>query len=289
MEKPLLKIITDNCELQNNLKDFNAEVREVTIPAVNLPEETINPLTVPSIKSHSDDEIFSVVLMSLARSFTDLGREQLGDRDKNYLANSLADLIPRKYPSIRLHEIPEAFAKGIRGKYGEFYGLSVVSFENFIEAHLAHESREQFAKLLPVVSESKEPDQDTKFKIAKENAIKAFKDYSIGKDISLSALIVYSFLDGLKLIEFTPEEKWEFVEEAVQFLETDLLRKSIETLNKHQRADYMKQILAVKNRTAVDLIKNTAKRFTLYAFFKSCIMESLDINDLIQYKRQLFQ
>lgn len=289
MEKPIFKIITDSCEKQSNLNDFAAEEREVTVPVVSLPAETINPLSVPSITSHTDDDIFSVILMSLARSFTDLGRPQPGEKDKNYLANALADLIPRKYPSIRLHEIPEAFAKGIRGKYGEFYGLNLVSFENFIESHLAHESREHFARLLPPAADGKEPDTETKFQTAGYNSVKALNEYTAGKDISLSALIVYEFLNGLELIKFTISEKWDFVDQATEYLENDLVRQAVECLDKVRRAAFYKQLAAVKDRTAVELIKNTAKRFTLYAFFQSCILEKLDLVAMIKEKRHLYK
>lgn len=289
MEKPILKIITDVCEQENNLKDFAAQSREVTGAVVNLPADTINPLTVPSIKSHTDDEIFVVILMSLAKSFTDLGRPQPSTEDKNYLANSLADMIPRKYASIRLHEIPIAFANGIRGKYGEFYGLNLVSFENFIEGHLAQESREQFARLLPPPPAGKEPDEESKFQLAGYNAVKALTDYSAGKDISLSALVVYNFLNSLKLIKYTPEEKWDFIEEAAAFLETDLVKQAAESLDKIHRIKLRRQVEEVKARTAVELIRNTAKKLTLYAFFQSCIMEKQDLAAMIKEQRHLFQ
>lgn len=261
-----------------------AETKEILIQTV--PAEDRNPLTMPSIRHNSDEEIFQVILMSLAKSYTDLGWEQPKQKDKDYLANELADTIPRRFPSIRLHEIPKAFANGIRGKYGKFFGLNVVSFENFIEAHLTCESREQLAKLIPAMPEkTKKPDLNTRFSIAKGNAIKAFDHLSCGKDIQLSALVVYNFLDEIGVISFDNQDKWGFIKDAVEYLEKDLLKKSRETTNEIRRIDIQRQLVAVKNGEAVELIRNMGRRFALYSFFNSCIKKNTILEELIDNKK----
>lgn len=127
--KTMLAIINETADRENT---FMQQARQI--------------LAMPSIKKHKDQEIFEVIVMSLAKSYTDLGMTQPTQKDKDYLANELADLIPRKFPSVRLAEIPLAFSRGIRGKFGSYYGLNVVSFEKFIEGHLSCESREQLAR-----------------------------------------------------------------------------------------------------------------------------------------------
>src|SRR4051794_25337415 len=81
-------------------------------------------------------EVFNIVLISVAKAFADLNIKSLAQPDRDYLVNELTDNIIARYPAIRINEIPVAIANGIRGKYGEFYGLSVVSFERFVEQYL---------------------------------------------------------------------------------------------------------------------------------------------------------
>jgi len=281
--KPILKILTDIVD-----QDVHEESMEVALPVINLPSGPVNPLTFPSIRNEDDDRIFQVIVMSLAKAYTDLGQKQPEGKDKTYIANSLADSIPRKFPSIRLHEIPLAFENGIRGKYGAYYGLSVVTFENFIEAHLMSESREQFARSLPVLAEVKEPDSEAKFNTASSNAVKLYEEFKSGKDVSLAALIVYDFLFRLGMIQYTTAEKWDFVKEAEEYLKVSLSKKLSKTLDKNKRADIRLQIKKVDDRTAVDLITNTSKRLALYHYFRGSIVDELDLKQAIEANREKF-
>lgn len=282
--RPILKIINQVVD-----QDLHDESLEVSAPIINLPSGPVNPLTFPSIRNESDDKVFQVVVMSLAKSYTDLGQKQPEGKDKTYIANSLADSIPRKFPSIRLHEIPLAFENGIRGKYGAFYGLSIVTFENFIEAHLMSESREQFARALPVLAEVKEPDSDAKFNTAASNAVKLYEEFKAGKDISLAAVIVYDFLFLLGMIQYTTAEKWEFVKEAEEYLKVSLSKKLATTLDKIRRAEIKTKIRSVEDRTAIDLITNTSKRLALCDYFRGCSIDDIDLKQAIEVNRDKFK
>lgn len=248
---------------------------------------TANPLALPSIRNYKDQDIFQVILMSLAKSYTDLGREQPPQKDKDYLANELADSIPKKFPSIRLHEIPLAFSNGIREKYGTFYGLSVVSFEKFIEAHLSSEVREQLAKAALVSKVNRIPDLATQFEVAKRNAVNAFHDLQSGKEI-ISGAVVYGFLDQLGLFQFSVSQKWELVEEACLYLTGTLQQQLMITASMIKREEIQRKINALKDRSAVDMIRNMSKRLATSAFFKSCMVEELDLEALIEERRDLF-
>jgi len=282
MSKEITEIIVNYTENNQSLMRNGQELEIPELPSVN------NPLTVPSIKHNSDDDIFAIILMSLATSYTDLSWKQPSKKDKEYMANKLADSIPSKFPSIRLHEIPEAFANGIRGKYGEFMGLGVVSFENFIEAHLASEKREQFAKEVLMIPERIEPDINTKFTTAKNNALKAFQSKKIGSDISLVALVVYTFLDRLKLIQYSAKRKWDFVDLAKEILIKGFTHQLSVTINKQDRFRIRRDIENVKDGSAVQLILNTSKRVALYQYFDDLALSGINLDELIDSKQYLF-
>ncbi|WP_157262855.1 hypothetical protein [Pedobacter steynii] len=250
-------------------------------------QQTRQILTMPSIKKHKDQEVFKVIVMSLAKSYTDLGMTQPTQKDKDYLANELADLIPRKFPSIRLAEIPLAFSRGIRGKFGPYYGLNVVSFEKFVEAHLSCESREQLARDALLKKESRIPDKDSRFNVARDNAINAMHMMNSGKEV-LSGAIVYDFLDRLALISFNNREKWEFVAEARRYLNESLGREQRRTISRIKQTEIQRKLNSVQDGSAIEMIKSMAKRFALYAFFRSCILDELDLKEIIEQQRPLF-
>ena len=77
-------------------------------------------------------DVFNMVLASVARAYADLNIKAISAEERDYLVNELTGNIIARYPAIRVSEIPEAIARGIRGKYGEYYGLSVVSFEKLL-------------------------------------------------------------------------------------------------------------------------------------------------------------
>ncbi|MES2826701.1 MAG: hypothetical protein V4687_01035 [Bacteroidota bacterium] len=283
MSNELTKIVTAyaGCE-QNHLQDRQQQLQ------IPFQVSADNPLTVPAIRSHADNDIFTVILKGLATSYTDLGWRQPDEKDKNYVANKLADSIPKKFPSIRLHEIPVAFAAGIRGRYGPFMGLSVVSFENFIEAHLTSETREQFAKEVLMVPSGKEPDNETKFNTAKYNALKAFNDKKAGHDISLIALVVYTFLDALKLIPFSAKDKWAFVDQAKEILVNDFTFQITKALSKPERDRLRRKIESVNEGTAVQQILNMSKRVALCAYYDDVEIEEINLEKLIDSKKEMF-
>lgn len=244
-------------------------------------------LKMPAIRTHRDQEIFEVIVRALAKSYTDLGMAQPPQKDKDYLANELTDLIPKHFPFIRLQEIPLAFSRGIRGKYGPFYGLNVVTFEKFIEAHLHHEVREQLIRAAGLMKEHEVPDRISRFRVAKQNAMDAMRLMDAGKEV-LSGGIVYDFLDALGLISFSTSEKWEFMKAAKYDLTASLERESNRMVSRVKRMEIDRNLAGVKEGTSIERIKTTAKKLALNAFLRSCKLEGVNLEQLIEGKENAF-
>src|SRR5690349_2814087 len=89
-----------------------------------------NPLFQPNALNSVKEDLFKVVNAAIAKCYADLNFKV--PDDPSYLVNEVTDSIMERFPSMRIAEVPVAFANGIRGKYGEYFGLCVVSFEQFI-------------------------------------------------------------------------------------------------------------------------------------------------------------
>ena len=249
------------------------------------------------VKNLPKRDLFETVLISVAKAFADTNTKEISDEDRSYLVNELTDNIIKYHPSIRLNEIPEAIAQGIRGRYGEYYGLSVVTFLKFIEQYLFSEKRTGLVKEQVVDDGPKPvPSLQIQFETAKYNAMYALQRKKDKKDLSGMSTSVYNFLDKIKLVRFTITEKEDMMADAVRELVNELKYKLIVSPYV-ERAAIKKDIEAytavITEHTAVNdrlftLAKMRAKKLALDAFLNGIILEEADLNKMIEDQREVF-
>lgn len=268
--------------------------------AIGIPKSEISHpwaiLKQSPVRKVTKREVFNIVLISVAKSFADLNIKSLDQADRDYLVNELTDNVIARYPAIRINEIPVAIANGIRGKYGEFYGLSVISFERFVEQYLLSEERVQAVRSLPAPEFAKRvPDKDEQFALAKSNTLMALQRKQANKAIASMASSVYDFLDKLKLLQFSKDEKYDMMADACRELVGELKFKLL-TAPGHQRialrrdADaYTKALTggALTDEQKQNVVR-ISKRLALDAFLQQVIMEGLNLGGLIEGKREIY-
>jgi len=241
-------------------------------------------------------DVFNAVLISVAKAFADLNMKDTSENDRDYLVNELTDNIIKRHPSIRLSEIPDAISLGIRGKYGEFFGFSVVTFEKFIEQYLLSEKRTELVKQLPQDHEQKVPDLQTQFDTAKYNVLQALLRKTTGKDIEVISSSVYSFLDRLKLLPFTAGEKYDMMADATRELIAELkfkLTLAPPTERQNIKKDIEAYTKAITEHSNVNdrlynLVILRSKKLALDAFLNNVMMEGIDLDKLVESKRGVF-
>jgi hypothetical protein len=167
----------------------------------------------PPAFTHEYKVVHNEVLTQIMKSITHLNWSVPDQNTLTVLVTEVSKSIREKYKTIRVEEISTAFANGIRGEYGEFMGLSVITFEKFIIAYLASNYRTELGKSMPVAelpSPSKELTRQDRIKWA----MKAFSEFRESGHYNDLGNIVYTFLDSEKLIPFTVQEKFGILEEA---------------------------------------------------------------------------
>jgi hypothetical protein len=250
------------------------------------------------VRSLPKKDVFNTVLISVARAFADMNVKEISEADRDYLVNELTDNIMKYYPSIRLSEIPDAIALGIRGRYGQFFGLSVVSFEGFISAYLTSEKRTGMVKGLPADDDEPKspPAPEAQFATAKYNTLQALHRKTAQKDLEVIASSVYNFLDRLGLIQFSTDEKYDMLADAVRSLIKDLefkltlARISERPAIKSDIADLRRSITARAplNDRLICLAKLRAKTLALDAFLAGIIISESNLDEMIESKRAVF-
>jgi hypothetical protein len=167
----------------------------------NLPAlKTENILLKPNVLEEVKNDVFNIVNGSIAQCFAHLNYPV--PTDSNYLVNEVTDSIIKKFPSMRMQEIPVAFANGIRKMYGDYFGLSVVTFEGFITGYLNSPKRVELVKeKVKMIDYKPEPTADEKFTTGKNLATDLFEVFKRSGQFGLSVLAVYEFINSLGLID----------------------------------------------------------------------------------------
>jgi len=241
-------------------------------------------------------DVFNAVLISVAKAFADTNTKAITPQERDYMVNELTDNIIACYPSIRISEIPQAISEGIRGKYGEYFGLSVVSFEKFISQYLLSETRTRAVKEMPVPTVEKViPGRDEQFALAKSNVLMALERKKAGKPVSSMAASVYDFLDKLQLLHFTRDEKYDMMADAARLLINELKIKLL-TAPAYQRPALKRDLgdytTALTGGALTDgqkqQIVRMAKRLALDAFFQQVMLEEIDLGEMMDRKKGAF-
>lgn len=258
-----------------------------------------NPLFKPAVSEISDDLVFNTVVASIAKCYTDLNQKNPDDDTKAYMANEVTDIVLKKYPSIRLHEIPQAFAKGIRGQYGEYFGLSVITFEMFIDRLMCSDERMSYGKEAEQVRYQLEakalPTNDEIFTTAKDLVIQDFELMKAARFRRRTAIVNYNFLCDIGICRYSAAKRKEFAKEAIYIVMKEMEADFINSNEIWQRRDLMGQMEVFKHCVENDLpfseshsalIIDAAKRLAFKTLLESCIIGSIDLGALIEEKRQ---
>jgi len=252
-------------------------------------QQHVHPLLAKQVKYEDENVVFEAIKAAIAISFAHLEAKALPERKMDFLVNEVTDAIIEKYPGIRISEIKTAFANGIRGEYGEYFGLSVVTFENFVKSYILSPERANLGKTVPALEAPTMPTSHTMFETAKSNVLEALRSFqNKTKTFERIALAAYNFLDQIKLITFTNEEKWDFVDEAKVELKRMLENQKATETKPAERRKIVSTIDELLNNGCKDQVINVSKTLALKAFFESIILEERDLAHEIDEQKGLF-
>ncbi len=262
------------------------EIKKVEQQALATTENSHILLEEPAFKQKYN-KVYNVVMVAVVKCYLDLNWNQPKETDLKLWVSELTKNIQSHaaYKTLRLKEIPIAFAEGIRKEYGDYMGLGVVWFEMFLRGYLKSPYRTELGKSLPklALEAPKQPSPEEKFKVYATNAIKAFNDYKQEKDISLLAAAVYRFLYRLKLVEYSEDELVVFIEKATINVRNQLLSKRGTSIDKTQR-QLIDNILG-NEMELEQKVKFEAQRLACYEYFKTLEFDDADLSQIIDQKK----
>lgn len=158
-------------------------------------------------------------------SFTQLAFQCAGQtpkkEDVSLIVREICKVLQRYYRGLSIEEIREIFDQGVRGEYGDYKGINVVSISRWIKAYIHHpdtilrkqrelgkqKQRLRLAKTCSISDEEKESIMLAAYR-------KSITDYRSGKPVVDRCNAIYDWLDQKKLIKLTIAQKNELMQKA---------------------------------------------------------------------------
>jgi hypothetical protein len=264
-------------------------------------KEIVSAFDSPKLFDCSDADVIKICGGSVSIAFADLSRkaDESLNEEVEYILSRLPGSLKRLFPSMRLKEVALAIERGTCKEYGEYYGLNVAEFVRFCRSYMDSEKRVNTAKelLKPVSTPTVKPGAETEFNLYKTNLLGAMDKLKNGHNFEVNAPSLYDFCDKLKLINFTTNEKYEFLAEAAQCVIRDQqLKLSVIVEDYHRKP--LKRIIdviteCVEKETPLPgdiavMVKAKAKYLTLKAFLQEVEINELELAYLVEAKKELF-
>lgn len=223
--------------------------------------------------SHGISLYFTSVIFKV---FTESG-QPISKAEAEMLGNSLIKEAMTYFKGLKCEEIALALSLGIRGKWGDYYGLNIKTFHFFMrEYRVCNERARAIEALQPqkkIQLTSKIMTEEDKQKIIIEGVIAQFVEYKKNKNAILY-VATYDWLDRHGFINLTKERK------------RDMYYLAIETLKK-QMADevgygreYKNYCFNLTQWQHPDAVVE-AKKIALKEYFDSLIELDQNISELI--------
>jgi hypothetical protein len=239
-------------------------------------------LTSSMVKDTPKKGLFDYVNNAITRLYAAARFTPPSPEEMNVIVGETFKVIVETYPTLRYQELDIAFRKGLIGEYGDYMGLSVPTFSNWIKFYMVDKNRlNQLPQKLQIEA-PKEPSREQKFALAASNALEAFNKYKAGGDISIIASTVYKTLLWLNLVNYSEEEIKEFEEQArLDVVEELTVQKNL-TADKLARKAFQRLLDGGELQEKIVI---QARRLGCYEYFKYLILEEIDLANILEEKR----
>jgi hypothetical protein len=170
------------------------------------------------------------------------------DIDLEIINRAVRAIISKRYTDLEYPEIVQAFENGVNKDYGDFFGMSAMTFCNFLKQYVETGDHAKYLKSNPKVGElpphkfEQLPDDEDErkkaaTKIMSDSVITCYNEYITSSKIIDLGANKYWWLYNSGIITQTPEEIESYIKYATPILENRLkLGRGVEILKKEANA-----------------------------------------------------
>lgn len=181
------------------------------------------------------------------------------------------------FGTLSLTDIENAFKRGLMLEYGNFSGLSNLTYLSWVKYYMVSDIRIKSLKAMAKIIkelEYKEPEytQEQKDQIILDGVIKCFENFTKTGVLNDAGNVTYNYLEKIGVINLTNERKAEIRKIVEARMKQEAIdRKGSETIQQ-----------ALLKYMETDKIKSECKREALKIQFKMMIEMEININDVLK-------
>jgi hypothetical protein len=223
-----------------------------------------------SIRDLHPNQVRDSVKIIVNRAFTESGQTKAVTAEMlAFQYDTLIGELTGRFKDLTIEELQEAFKMGIRGEFGEYFGLCAATYHKFIKSYFERPERAESMRVY-LDAVNKELTKELTPEEKRERLIKgiylAYETYVKSNQLPYSPAPYYDFLwQDQKLINWTLEEKEEIKKEAkIEYEASIREKKNARQITAQQFSDLLNNLSS--NHTYI----NTIKRIGLKRFFESC-------------------
>ena len=204
--------------------------------------------------------------------------------DLNFMSGAFCGILKDRFGSLTIGEVAISLDKGVKGDYGDYYGLNTMTFLKWTQSYKESSAREKALeegqrKLLPIAVSLTQEELDMKMRND------AYIDYKIFADFGKFHCVpsTYDLLSKLGILSISEEEKKVFVERARSRLIEQNKAAQFKTNNEW---DFKKLTSDISKINSISesgelLIIDEAKTMILEEYFLKVKTENIDLKSLI--------
>lgn len=188
-----------------------------------------------------------------------------------------------RFKGLTLQEVEIALTNGVKGDYGEYYGLNIRSFNKFLNEYTFSEERgkaieSRMTRVTPdkQLSAKGSITREETERTAYSNAIDLFESYKQTKKCPDHGNVVYNYLDRLGVIKIDNKEKWDIFNEAKKFREKE-------------RKIYGKTSIisdVIEKQQEGGIVVAYAKKIALKQYFGVLVEKGIELKTVLDKKRK---
>lgn len=266
-----MEIVQTNIELSHNL---NYLERQIVLAQQS-----------KRIRECNADELTNVVNEAIAKAYFQCGQKP----DTKTLVLEVKELLQdltKYFPTIFLNEIELFFKQGIDGLLGEYFGLNLKTYRQWLRNGATNTSRLNAMKIQRQFLESQnkpeELSEQEKEKIIEDGVFKLFEIFKKTGHVEDYNNVTYNWLDKNGHIPFTKERKIEIKEQAIKAVKARLQDALLTAKAKREKEGANSIKLELDNLLSSDKIIYEAKKIALNTFFKELIDTDTTLEDIVQ-------
>lgn len=258
---------------------------QLTIPGAkdnSIRHQLMTALKDTKISEARLSDLAEIVSSSIEQGIFYLGLNK-NETDRGLLKVAVIEDCRNQFPSLTLSEIAIAIKRGVRGEFGEVYGIAPKDVLAWLSAFKKDAIRLEALKEIAANDEiNRTPTEQEEIEIAMNALDIAWRTYKETGTYVDHGNTIYNILDNNRKFSFTREEKNAFLASA------KFRMLNYYAPEKHIGNDVkMKEIMAIYTQIRDDdsnvRVRSEAKRIALMVFFERLLQSGKDIWDLFKY------